>query len=138
MLNAGHITDRTAFCTKMLAMREVLRTIHFSDELRVVLGGDRRWIWYRPGEDNPEASSALRKFPRSLMVFGVIGIGFKLNLVAVERTIDTDQYLRNIDRFGFIDALDPHTVPSAVFSSRMALRAICRKLLWTGSRRVWI
>jgi hypothetical protein len=41
MPTAGQVADRTAFSTKILAMREVLGTIHFSDESRVVLGDDR-------------------------------------------------------------------------------------------------
>jgi hypothetical protein len=41
MLTAGHLADRTAFCAKMPAMRDVLRAIHFSDESRAVLGDDR-------------------------------------------------------------------------------------------------
>jgi hypothetical protein len=106
MLTAGHTADCTAFCAKMLSMREGSRTIHFSDESRIVLGDDRGWIWYWPGEDNPEASIALRKIPRSLVVFGVIGIGFKSDFVVLEGNIDTDQCLRNIDRLGFIEALD--------------------------------
>jgi hypothetical protein len=40
------------------------------------------------------------------MVFGVIGIGFESDVVVVERTIDTNPYLRNMNRLGFIDALD--------------------------------
>jgi hypothetical protein len=68
----------------MLAMRDVLQAIHSSDESHVVLGDDRGWIWYQAREDDPEASIALRKFPRSLKVFGVMGIGFKLDFVVVE------------------------------------------------------
>jgi hypothetical protein len=41
MLTAGHIADCIAFCTKMLAMREVSRTIHFPNEPCVILADDR-------------------------------------------------------------------------------------------------
>jgi hypothetical protein len=50
-----HIEARVAFGEKMLRTPECLDKIHFSDELRLVLGDDKRWIWYRYGEDNPAA-----------------------------------------------------------------------------------
>jgi hypothetical protein len=106
MLTAWHTVDRTGVCTKMLAMREVLRTLRFLDESCVVLGGDRGSIWYRPGQDNSEVSITLRKFPRSLMIFGVIGTGFNSHFIVMEGTADANQYLRSIDRLAFIDALD--------------------------------
>jgi hypothetical protein len=40
------------------------------------------------------------------MVFAVIGIGFKSDLLLVDGTIDTDRYIQNLDRLGFIQALD--------------------------------
>jgi hypothetical protein len=84
----------------------VLLRIHFSDESRVVLGDDKGWISYRAGEDNPEASIASRKFPESLMVFAIIGVGFKSDMHVVPGIIDADHYIQNIDRLGFIDAID--------------------------------
>jgi hypothetical protein len=56
---------------------QMLESICFSDESRVVLGHDNRWIWYRNGENNPSAKIATTKFPLGLMVFVVIGIGYK-------------------------------------------------------------
>jgi hypothetical protein len=40
------------------------------------------------------------------MVFAVIGVGFKSDLLVLDGTIDTDRSLQNIDRLGFITALD--------------------------------
>jgi transposase len=91
MLTPRHVTERIAFWEKMLSMHEVLPRIHFSDESRLVLGDDKGWIWYRAGEDNPEALIASRKFPESLMVFAFIGIGFTSDLLVIQETIDTDQ-----------------------------------------------
>jgi hypothetical protein len=90
----------------MLSMREVLPRIHFSDESRVVLGDDKEWTRYRADDDNPEASFTPKKFPESLMVFAVIGVGFKSDLAVVQPTIDTDQYIQHIHRLGFISTLD--------------------------------
>jgi hypothetical protein len=89
------MSDLAAFCEKMLSMREVLPRIHFSEESRVV-----------PGDDNPGASTTSKKFPESLMVFAVIGVGLKSDLLVVQGTIDTNQYIQSIDRLGFISTLD--------------------------------
>jgi transposase len=43
-LTSGHIADHTAFCTKILAMKAVLQTVHFSDESRIVISDDPGWI----------------------------------------------------------------------------------------------
>jgi transposase len=106
MLTSRHVAERIAFCEKMLSMKEISTKIHFSDESRVVLGDDKGWIWYRAGEDNPNASVSSKKFPESLMVFAVIGVDFKSDLLVVQGTIDTDQYLQNIEQLAFIEALD--------------------------------
>jgi hypothetical protein len=39
------------------------------------------------------------------MIFVVIGIGFKSDLLLVKKSIDTDRYIHNLDRLGFIWAL---------------------------------
>jgi hypothetical protein len=111
ILTPRHISHWLAFCQKMLSMREVLPRIHSSDESRVVLGDDKGWIWYRAGEDNPEASIISKKFPKSLMMFAVIGVGFKSDLFVVQGTIDTNQYIQYIDRLGFISTLDEKDGP---------------------------
>jgi hypothetical protein len=80
------MSDRVAFCQKMLSMRDVLPRIHFSDESRAVLGDDKGWIWYRTGEEIPEASITSKKFPESLMLFSVIGVGFKSDPIVVQGT----------------------------------------------------
>jgi transposase len=106
ILTPRHMSDRVAFCQKMLSVREVLPRIHFSDESRVVLGDDKCLIWYRAGENNLEASITSKKFPESLMVFAVMGVGFKSDMLFVHGTIDTNQYVQNIDRLEFSSTLD--------------------------------
>jgi hypothetical protein len=89
----------------MLGMPEALPRILFADEFRVVLG-DKGWIWYQPGEDHPAAPIATGKFPAAVMVFAVIGIGYKSDRVMVEDSIDTDRYIQSLGLLGFISALD--------------------------------
>jgi hypothetical protein len=68
----------------MLSTPDASPLIHFSDELGVVLGDDKGWIWYQAGEDNPEESMLSTKCPSSLMVFAVFGVRFKFDLLLVE------------------------------------------------------
>jgi hypothetical protein len=92
-LTEAHKAARVVFCWKMLRMADSLPKIHFSDESRSVLGGDKRWTWYREGENNPAASISSVKCPPSVTVFAVVGIGFKSDLLLVDGSIDTDQCL---------------------------------------------
>jgi hypothetical protein len=46
------------------------------------------------------------KFPPSIIVFVVIGIGFESDLTLVVGSIHTDQYIQNLDHLGFIESLD--------------------------------
>jgi hypothetical protein len=85
-----HEAVRVALCRKTLSMARFLPKIPFSHELRIVLGGDKRWIWYCEGEDNPAALKLSIKFPPSVMVFAVIGIDFKSDLLFVEGSIDLE------------------------------------------------
>jgi hypothetical protein len=80
--------------------------MHFSDESRIVLGDNKRWIWYREDEDNPAALISYVNFAPSVMVFAVVEIGFKSDLLLVEGSIDPDRYLQTLDRLGFIDVLN--------------------------------
>jgi hypothetical protein len=61
-LTAWNVADDVVFCEKMLSMTSMLPKIHFSDESRVIIGDDEGWIWSRAGEENPEASIAVKKF----------------------------------------------------------------------------
>jgi hypothetical protein len=80
-----HIIDLSR---KYLQLPDSLPLIHFSDESQIMVVDDKRWIWYRRGENNPSAKVSSVKFPRSLMEFGVIGIGYESSLFLVdERSI---------------------------------------------------
>jgi transposase len=98
---------RFEFCLDMLTYcDETLHKIYFSDESRIVLGSDKQWIWYRRGEGNDEANAAAEKFPPSVMVFAVIGPGYKSRLLLVDGSIDTAKYISNLDELHFIEDLD--------------------------------
>jgi hypothetical protein len=40
------------------------------------------------------------------MVFAMIGLGYKSNLLIVDGSIDSDQYVQNLEDLGFIKELD--------------------------------
>jgi hypothetical protein len=90
----------------MLAHPRELSLIHFSDESRFVLGDNKQWVWYRCGEENPSATRPTRKFPPSVMIFGVIGLGSKTKLLFIEGTVDTAKYVENLARLDFMEELD--------------------------------
>jgi hypothetical protein len=94
LLTDRHIADRMDLCRKYLQIPDSLPLIHFSDESRIVLGDDNRWVWYRRGENNPSANVSSANFPPSLMVFAVIGIGYKSRLLTVDGTINTESILK--------------------------------------------
>jgi hypothetical protein len=105
-LKQCHIEARLAFSEMMLTNPAWLPLIHFSDESRFVLGDDKRWVWYRRDEENESAMRSTRKFPPSVMIFAVIGPKYKSNLLFVEGSIDKEQYIQNLEDFGFIKDLD--------------------------------
>jgi hypothetical protein len=90
----------------MLANPGWLPLIHFSNESGFVLGDDKRWVWYGRGEENESAMHTIGKVPPSVMIFGVIGLGYKSKLLFVERTIDAEKYIHNLSELGFIEELD--------------------------------
>jgi transposase len=92
-LKPHQIAARIAFCRKLLDNPSWLPLIHFSDESRFVLGDDKRWVWYRRGEQNESAMLSTQKFPPSVMIFGVIGIDYKSDILFVEGSIDADKYI---------------------------------------------
>jgi transposase len=104
-LRTYQVIARIEFCQRMLANPGWLPLIHFSDESRFVLGDDKRWIWYRRGEENDSAAHSTQKFPPSLMVFAVIGIGYRSKLLFVDGTIDADRYIyiQNLTELGIIE-----------------------------------
>jgi hypothetical protein len=84
----------------------MLDTIAFSDESRVVLGTDKQWVWYRKGECNVSANVTSQKFPPGVMVFAVIGVGYKSKLLIVDGTIDSHKYIDNLVDLNVIPELD--------------------------------
>jgi transposase len=106
-LNDDQKAARREFCAKYLQFPpEMLHKIAFSDESRAVLGTDKQWVWYRKGEGNASANVTTQKFPPSLMIFAVIGIGYKSKLLIIEGTVDAHKYIDNLVQIDVIPELD--------------------------------
>jgi transposase len=108
ILSPEHKQNRVAFCEQMLRPEQEpwLPKSCFSDECRIILGDDKQWVWYRAGEGNPSANCETRKFPSSLMIFAVIGMGFRSKILFVIGSIDATKYRENIEELGFIELMD--------------------------------
>jgi hypothetical protein len=84
---------------------DVLQKIVLSDESRIMVGDDKRWVWHRRGEDNPSATRRTTKYPPSLMVFAVIRVGFKSKLLIIEGMLNAEKYRLNIETLAFMNEL---------------------------------
>ena len=52
-----------------------------------------------------------KKFPKSIMVFGVIACGYKSELVVINNSVDSEQYIENMKKSKFIDNLNEKLGP---------------------------
>jgi hypothetical protein len=84
----------------------MFEAIRVSDESRVILGHDNRWVWYRKREDSLSAAGITKKFPPALVVFAVIGVGYKSTSLIVDGSINAERYVQNCFELGFIGDLD--------------------------------
>jgi hypothetical protein len=109
---------------------DTLHSICFSDESRVVLGHDNQWVWYRRGENNPSANFETAKFPQGVMIFAVIGVNYKSNLLIVDGSIDAEKYRLNCEDLHFIQELDAlHGPLNWIFQQDGALCHMAQKTL---------
>lgn len=68
---------RMNFCYTILLHRNELPFIGFSDKSRFCLGNDNRWVWRIQGQYNPKPVVSHSKFAPSIMIWGLIGRGYK-------------------------------------------------------------
>jgi len=68
--------------------------IVFSDESRVSIQNDSRYIWRRIGDNSESIFSDKSKFPVSIMIWGCIGYNYKSNLVLIEGNLNSEAYIQ--------------------------------------------
>lgn len=88
------VQKRLDFCNSILNDPHVDFTkIIFSDESRFTQTSDSRWIWARKGITSDSQFTEVQGYPRGIMIWGAIGVGFKSRLVIVDGMIDAEKYL---------------------------------------------
>lgn len=106
LLTPQHIEKRINFCYSILKNRNNLPVIGFSDESRFSLGSDKRWLWRRRNERNPNTIIKKEKYAFSIMVWGMIGYGYKPPLYILDCTENSEKYQEIIiDNSYLIDAM---------------------------------
>ena len=81
-------------------------SIVFSDESRICLTNDGKWVWRRRGDLCPEIFADLSKFPLGIMVYGAIGHNYKSKLVFTSMSISSEVYAGNIELSGMFQDLE--------------------------------
>jgi hypothetical protein len=79
-----------------LANKESFKDMIFSDESRVALNSDARWVWRRRGDYADSVFIDKVKHAPAVMIYAAIGIGYKSKLVICHDTVDTSAYCQNI------------------------------------------
>lgn len=93
-LTQMQINKRLSFVDEITSLNRIdFAKLVFSDESRFVQANDSHWIWARKGITNPSQFIQERGYPRGIMIWGAIGVGFKSQLIIVEGNIDSDKYL---------------------------------------------
>ena len=101
---------RIDFCRWVLANRDKLPNLVFSDESRFELGPDNTWRRIKRGVLNPHCFAPRNKYSRGVMVWGAIGHGYRSKLMRCSNGVDSAEYLEILgncdmlpkmnDRFG--------------------------------------
>jgi transposase len=85
---------RLDFAYTVLSSSVSFDTIIFSDESRICLGPDNRFIWRRYSDNDDSVFSENSKFPPGTLVWGAIGMNYKSPLVLVHGSINSQDYIR--------------------------------------------
>lgn len=83
---------RVNFCEWVLSHQEEVKNAVFSDESRFQVGPDNRWRRIKRGVWNQTCFAPKTKFPKSVMVWGAIGRGFRSKLVMCSNSEDATEY----------------------------------------------
>ena len=99
--------QRRDFCQWILTNDEIdFEKIVFTDESRFCAGPDNSWCYVRRGQWNESVMAPRQKFPKSVMCFGGIGIGFKSRLVVCRRSVDSTAYVAHLEESGLVETMN--------------------------------
>ena len=105
-LTDRQIDNRNIFSHSLLQSDIDLSTIIFSDESRICLGPDSRYIWYQPGEVCDSVYQEYQKAEVGIMVWGAIGYNFKSELIICPKTVDARSYRQIIRDSHMVEILN--------------------------------
>ena len=97
---------RVMFCHWILAHRDEFEHILFTDESRFQVGPDNKWRRIRRGTVNKQCFVEKKKFPRSLMVWGGISLGYRSPLIKCSNGVNSDEYIEILQSSGAINELN--------------------------------
>ena len=105
-LTDKQIDNRNIFSHSLLQSNIDLSTIIFSDESRICLGPDSRYIWYQLGEVCDSVYQEYQKAELGVMVWGAIGLDFKSELIICPKTVDARAYRQVIRDSHMVELLN--------------------------------
>ena len=97
---------RLAFCSWVLANKESLPQIVFTDESRFCKGPDNRWRHIRRGQCTESCFVSKEKFTKSVMVWGGISMDYRTPLMMCSNNVDAAEYQRIITESGVIETMN--------------------------------
>ena len=97
---------RCDFCRFVLEKIAPDTPIVFSDESRFCLSPDNSWIYLKRGAWSETSTVKKTKFPKGVMFFGAIGVGFKSTLVRCTGMVDTTEYIQLVRDSGVIEKMN--------------------------------
>ena len=75
--------DRITFANYHLNANTDWSSVLFTDESMFVLDSNRRWLWRRRGETDPDVYYATHKYNKKVMVFGGISERYKSPFISI-------------------------------------------------------
>lgn len=105
-LTDEQIHKRNIFAHSILQSDINLDSIVFSDESRICLGPDSRFIWYQPGEVSDDVYQEYTKAEIGVMIWAAIGYNFKSNLIICHKNVDAKEYRQIIKDSNMVETLN--------------------------------
>lgn len=97
---------RISFCQWVLENWSNLGPILFTDESRFQRGPDNQWRRIKRGVYSENSFAKKLKFPKTVMVWGGISVGYRTPLVRCSNGVDSDEYIKILISSGAISTLD--------------------------------
>lgn len=106
-LTTKQMRKRYIFSQSVLQREDFdITKIVFSDESRICLGPDSRFIWYQPGEIADSVFIEHSKAEVGVMVWAAIGLNYKSELIICRKNIDAKEYRNVIKKSNMVQIMN--------------------------------